>query len=165
MELQTEVWYLPRPATDYPGCFPLHFEKKIPELLQTKHFVHLFSGSSKIGHTVDINKKLEPKTLASAEKLPFPNNFFGGGFADPPYNKMFAKSLYNCKYPKWSLWTTELVRVVKSGGIIGIMQNYIVPKLPNCKMLKIIIILQRIKQFPKIVTLQVKEKKTQKTLF
>jgi len=105
-----------------------------------------------------LKKELKPDTLASAEDLPFEDNSFEGGFADPPYNKHFAKTLYNCSYPKWSKWTKELVRVVRPGGRIGIMQNYIVPRLVNCKYDSILVILLRIKQFPKIVTIQHKLK-------
>jgi ubiquinone/menaquinone biosynthesis C-methylase UbiE len=124
----------------------------------------LFSGSCKSGHTIDIKKELNPKTIANAESLPFEDNYFEGGFADPPYNKQFAETLYNCNYPKWSKWTNELVRVIRPNGRIGIMQNYIVPRLKDCKVLKVIIILTRIKQYPKIVTLQQKDGKKQKTL-
>jgi len=46
------------------------------------------------------------------------------------------------------------VRVVKPGCRIGIMQNYIVPKLIQCVYEEIIVILLRIKQFPKVITLQ-----------
>ncbi|MFW9872428.1 MAG: hypothetical protein ACFFG0_04940 [Candidatus Thorarchaeota archaeon] len=156
MKLKTEVLYLPRPATKYPGCYPLHFEKHIKKYLQTNNYLHLFSGSATSGYTVDINPNCNPKTVANAEELPFEDNTFKGAFADPPYTPEFAKELYNCEYPKWSKWTRELVRVVKNGSRIGIMQNYIVPKLPQCKYIKIIIILLRIKQYPKIITLQEK---------
>lgn len=159
--MKTELLYLPRPATKYPGCYPLHFEKHIKRFLKTKDYIHLFSGSAKSGHTIDINPECNPDTVANAEDLPFENNFFEGGFADPPYNKHFANKLYNCEYPKWSKWTNELVRVVKKGGRIGIMQNYIVPKLPQCKYIKIIVILLRIKQYPKIITIQEKQGKNE----
>ena len=78
--------------------------------------------------------------------------------ADPPYTPEFAKKLYNTDYPKWSLWTKELVRLVRPGGRIGIMQNYIVPRMADCDLEEIIVILLRIKQFPKLVTVQRKRK-------
>jgi len=151
------IW-LPRPATKYSGCYPLHFEKTISGLLGTDNFIHVFSGSATVGHTVDINARCNPDTICNAEELPFPDNYFDGGFADPPYNERFAKGLYNCKYPKWSKWTKELVRVVKPKCKIGIMQNYVVPRLPECEYDNILVILLRIKQFPKIVTIQRKIK-------
>ena len=154
MKIPIETIWLPRPATKYPGCYPLHFEKRIKEILGTENYIHVFSGSAKSGHTVDINPYVEPDTVANAEKLPFPDNSFDGGFADPPYDERFAKELYGMPYPKWSKWTKELVRVIKPDGKIGIMQNYIVPRLNNCQYERILIILLRIKQFPKIVTIQ-----------
>lgn len=165
MKIKTEVWYLPRPARFYPGSFPLHFEERIKDILETRNFVHFFSGLSKVGYTIDIKKEVNPKLIANVEeKLLFPNNYFDGGFADPPYNKLFAKKLYNCDYPKWSKWTKELVRIVKPGKKIAIMQNYIVPKLEKCTIIKIIIILGRIKHYPKIVTIQVKNSLKERTL-
>lgn len=157
--IEKEILYLPRPANNYPGSYPLHFEKRIKNYLYTTDYIHLFSGSAKSGHTVDLNPECNPQTIANAENLPFEDNFFRGGFADPPYTPRFARELYKLPYPKWSKWTKELVRVVKPGGIIGIMHNYIVPRLKDCKYYKVIIILLRIKQYPKIVTLQIKKYK------
>lgn len=154
MPLKTSILYLPRPASKYPGCYPLHFEKRLPEILETESYIHLFSGKAISGMRVDINSKVMPDLVCDVHNIPFPNNCFEGGMADPPYTKEFAKNLYNTEYPKWSVWTKELVRVVKSGCRIGIMHNYIVPRLANCDMEEIIVILLRIKQYPKIVTVQ-----------
>jgi len=156
IKLLDPVW-LPRPATKYHGCYPLGFEKYIPQLLRTDNYIHFFGGKAKTGFRIDINEDVKPDLVANVENLSMiEDESFEGGFADPPYNEDFAKNLYNCDYPKWSLWTKELVRVVKRGGYIGIMQNYIVPKLPDCKYIEIFPILLRIKQFPKIVTIQQK---------
>ena len=46
-----------------------------------------------------------------------------------------------------------MVRVVKPGGKIAIMLNYIVPKLTGCNYNEIFVALNRIKQFPKIITI------------
>jgi len=153
-KLKTSVLYLPRPATDYPGCYPLHFEKKLPEILETTNFIHFFSGTSKLGFRIDIKSELNPDLVSDVHDVPLSNNSFDGGMADPPYTPEFAKNLYNTEYPIWSKWTKELVRLVKPGGRIGIMQNYIVPRLIDCDMEEIIVILLRIKQYPKIVTIQ-----------
>lgn len=159
MTIELETIWLPRPSSKYKGSFPLYFEERIPYLLETKNYIHLFSGMAKSGHTVDINPNCHPMTIADAECLPFPNNYFDGGFADPPYNQRFAKELYNCKYPKFNKWTSEMVRVVKPLGKIAIMQNYIVPRLKDCHLVKILVVLNRIKHYPKIVTIQSKFKK------
>ena len=145
--------WLPRPAAKYHGCYPLGFEKYVSEWLGTKDYIHLFAGLSKTGFRVDINPDVNPDLLADCEKLPLQSETFEGGMADPPYTEEFAKKLYNCKYPKWSEWTSELSRVVKLGGKIGIMQNYICPRIKHCEYDHIWIIPTRIKQYPKIVTI------------
>ena len=91
MKIKTEVWYLPRPATVYPGSVPLHFEERIPKFLGTRNFVHLFSGSCRLGHTIDIKESITvysckdkkeitvvPKTICNVENLPFSDNYFEG---------------------------------------------------------------------------------------
>jgi len=158
-KIPIEVLYLPRPASDYPGCYPLHFEKHLPRLLKTDNYVHFFGGKATTGYRIDIKKELNPDMVCNVEYIGIEDNQFEGGMADPPYDERFAKELYNCEYPKWSLWTHELVRIVKPGGLIGIMNNYPVPRLKGCQWEKIVILLLRIKQFPKVITIQRKEVK------
>ncbi len=155
MTIPIETIWLPRPSAKYPGCYPLGFENKVVELLGTKAYVHFFSGLAKTGYRIDINRACNPDLIANVESLPqIENNCFEAGVADPPYTKEFSKNLYACDYPKWSLWTKELVRIVRPGGKIAIMQNYVVPRLPGCEYEKILVIITRIKQYPKIVTVQ-----------
>jgi len=156
-KLKTGVLYLPRPATKYPGCYPLHFEKRLPEILETSNYVHFFAGMSKTGYRIDINPDVQPDLIADVNNTGLPDNYFDGGMADPPYTKEFAETLYNVEYPAWNLWTKELVRIVRPGGRIAVMHNYIVPRMAGCQMEEIIVILLRIKQYPKIVTVQRKE--------
>lgn len=154
-KLKVSTMYLPRPAAKYPGCYPMHFERRLPEILETTNYVHFFAGLSTTGYRIDVNSSVNPDLVANVENLiEIADNSFDGGMADPPYTAEFAKTLYNTPYPSWSKWTKELVRVVRPGCRIGIMQNYIVPRLPNCDMEEIIVILLRIKQYPKMVTIQ-----------
>ena len=157
MTLKLTTLYLPRPAAKYPGCYPMHFERRLPDILETKNYVHFFAGMSKSGFRIDCNKDVDPDLVADVENTGLPDNWFDGGMADPPYTPEFAEKLYGTKYPKWGIWTKELVRIVKPCCRIAIMQNYIVPRLPGCTMEEIIIILLRIKQYPKIVTVQRKD--------
>jgi hypothetical protein len=157
MTLKTSILYLPRPAAKYSGCYPMHFEKRLPQILETTNFVHFFAGMSVSGYRIDCNPIVNPDMVANVEQIELPDCSFDAGMADPPYTAEFAKNLYNTEYPSFSKWTKELVRLVKPGGRIAIMQNYIVPRLPNCAMEEIIVILLRIKQYPKIVTVQRKE--------
>jgi hypothetical protein len=154
MTLKLSILYLPRPATNYPGCYPLHFERRLPEILETTNYVHFFSGKATSGYRIDCNPMLFPDLVANVENTGLPDNSFDAGMADPPYTPEFAKKLYGTAYPSWTTWTKELVRVVKPRGRIAIMQNYIVPQLAGCTMEEIIVILLRIKQYPKIVTVQ-----------
>jgi hypothetical protein len=153
-KLKTSILYLPRPASKYPGCYPLHFEQRLPEILETSDYVHFFAGLAKTGYRIDIKPEVNPDLVADVHKVPLPDNHFSAGMADPPYTKEFAKSLYGTEYPNWNVWTKELVRLVRPAGRIAIMHNYIVPRLFGCEMEEIVVILQRIKQFPKIVTVQ-----------
>lgn len=157
-KIQTKILYLPRPASDYKGCYPLHFEKHIKELLGTENYVHFFAGKARTGFGIDIKAELKPDLVADVQELPsLKDGQFEGGFADPPYTKEFSEKLYGTPYPNYNKWTKELVRVVKEGGRIGIMQNYIVPRPQGCRFEKVVVILLRIKQFPKVITIFRKE--------
>jgi len=154
-KIPIEVLYLPRPASKYKGCYPMWFEKHLPRLLETDNYVHFFAGTATTGFRVDRLAELKPDMVGDVEKIPaLKSNSFDGGMADPPYTKEFAETLYNCKYPEWGKWTRELVRVVKPNGLIGVMHNYPVPQMAGCKWAKLVVIIQRIKQYPKIVTIQ-----------
>ena len=155
--IKVETIWLPRPSSNYPGCYPNGFEKMIKVLLKTENYAHLFCGKAKTGFRIDIKKEVNPDLVANVEQLDMiKDNQFEGVMADPPYTEEFTKRLYNLALPKWSLWTKEAVRICKSQGIIAIMQNYVVPKLPQCKYIKVLVIITRIKQYPKIVTIQQK---------
>lgn len=154
MTLKLSVLYLPRPASKYPGCYPMHFERRLPEILETTNFVHFFAGMSRLGYRIDCNPDVKPDLVADVHCTGLPDNSFVAGMADPPYTPEFAERLYNTEYPRWGEWTKELVRLVRPGGRIAIMHNYIVPRLIDCDLEEIITILLRIKQYPKIVTVQ-----------
>jgi hypothetical protein len=158
MTIKTSILYLPRPSSKYPGCYPLHFEKHLPEILETLNFVHFFAGKSKLGFRIDCNSEVNPDLIADVHNTGLLDDTFDAGMADPPYTPDFAKNLYNTEYPRWGDWTKELVRLVRPGGRIAIMQNYIVPRLVDCNFEEVIVILLRIKQYPKIVTVQRKSK-------
>lgn len=153
MTLDKEIMYLPRPSSKYAGSYPKYFEKHIKRLLNTENYIHLFSGSAKTGLTVDIKFENRPDVVADCHHLPFKDNSFDGGFADPPYNAKFSDKLYNTQTVHLYKWTKELSRVVKSGGKIGIMHVVILPKIHQCNYSKIVAILLRIWQITKIVTI------------
>ena len=162
-KIPLEICWLPRPATKYPGCYPLGFEQMLPTILQTTNYVHLFSGKAKTGYRIDIKSELQPDLVANIENLNMINDAtFDGAMADPPYKKDgggdFSMELYKVPYPKWSIWTKEMVRIVKPGSLIAVMENYILPRITDCDYVKILCILTRVKQYPKIVTIQRRRK-------
>jgi hypothetical protein len=153
--IKRDIVWLPRPSAKYPGCYPLGFEQMIPELLQTKNYAHLFCGMARTGYRIDISSTVFPDLIADVENLStIADNQFDGAIADPPYNEKFAKELYNVNLPRWSKWTEEMCRIVKPGGYLAVMQNYVVPRIKDCQYDRILVILTRIKQYPKIVTVQ-----------
>lgn len=81
--LKTSILYLPRPASKYPGCYPLHFEKHLPDILETDNFIHLFSGSANLGFRVDIKSELSPDLVSDVHSMPLKNNSFDGGMPTP----------------------------------------------------------------------------------
>lgn len=155
---------LPRPAHKYEGAYPLGFEKYIPKILQTTNFIHLFSGLAKTGHRVDCKPEVKPDTIADCRDLPFPDNYFDGGMADPMYETKFAKNLYNMEMPKWGEWTRELVRVVKKYGLIAVMGNYEINRLIGCQYWEVHYFANRPKHYPRVVTVFVKTDDVHKIL-
>ena len=158
MVLTRQILSRPRPAHKYEGAYPLGFEKLIPKIIQTKDFIHLFAGMSKTGLRIDIKNNVNADCLADCKALPFKDESFSGAMCDPIYNKDFADNLYKQKYPKWGEWTKEIVRVVKTGGLIGIMNNYEVNRLTGCQYWDIWYLGNRPKHYPRIVTVFVKTK-------
>ena len=89
-KIPIEVLYLPRPASDYKGCYPLHFEHHLPRLLETNDYIHFFGGKATSGFRIDINPDVKPDLVANCENLSMiKSNSKNGGMADPPYNLEF----------------------------------------------------------------------------
>ncbi len=162
--LEREIMYLPRPSSKYKGSYPKYFEKHIKRLLETENYIHLFSGSAQTGLRVDINFNSKPDVVADCHNLPFKDNSFNGGFADPPYNAKFSDKLYDTQQVHFYKWTKELSRVVKPSCKIGIMHVVVLPKIFNCKYIKIVAILLRIWQITKIVIIYQKKENLEEFL-
>lgn len=151
--MKTYLWYLPRPESKYHGSYPLFFIKRFKRLVGARDdFVHLFAGRSKFGFRVDMKIENRPDMVADVHYLPFRDQTFNNSLADPPYSDDFAKELYNTPPLKSSQWVKEMVRITREGGLVCIMHNYPMGRPKQCKYEFLIVIVQRIKQYCKVVT-------------
>ena len=141
------IWSLPRPRKPYyKGGFPLHLEKKLIRELglnenDKKKILHPFGGKAEFGIRVDINPEVKPDVVGDAHNLPFENNKFELVILDPPYTDNLSKKLYQTSKIKYKKYTSEAVRVCKSGGFIAVYHWVWTPRLPKTKYHKIIVVL------------------------
>lgn len=94
--------------------------------------LHVCSGSlgSDIpGVRVDLRPEALPTVVADGRALPFRTSAFGGVLLDPPYSVEYAEDLYGTDYPRPSHLLAEASRVVRPGGLIGIL-HFLVPAVP-----------------------------------
>ena len=157
-EFSDNKW-LPRPANDYHGCYPMGFEKWLPKILEINHatkenLLHVFAGKSVSGFRVDQNPDVKPDLVADIQDLSaLEDESYESAMADPPYSKEFARELYGCELANWETWTREVVKKVKVNGLIGVMHNWsTTPRLHNCEYVHIYVILTRMKQYVKTVS-------------
>lgn len=149
MTADLETIHLPRPSSKYFGSYPLHFERKIPKWLGTNNFIHLFSGSAKTGIRIDIKFENKPDIVADVHHLPFRDNSFDGGIADPPYDLrdgIKKEDLYQTGPLKEKLWSSELKRVVKPNCRIAVLHYYPII-FPNCKAVRYVAVIRRVRSF------------------
>jgi len=130
--IETLAWVLPRPnKSKYIGGFPLHFEKRLLNLLEidpSKHkILHPFGGKAEFGIRCDINPEVKPDIVCDAHDLPFEDNVFDLVILDPPYSENYAERLYNTRRHgklRFKKYTAEAVRVTKADKFI-VMYHYL----------------------------------------
>lgn len=153
-----DTWFLPRPRSDkYQGGFPLHFEKRLIELvgykpkLDKKKIFHPFGGKAEYGIRNDLNLETLPHYSMDAHNLTeIENESYGLVILDPPYNKKYSEELYEMPAPNYSLYSKEAVRVCKEGGYICVYHWVMTPRPENCRLIYIIVILTRVWHRPRI---------------
>jgi 16S rRNA G966 N2-methylase RsmD len=150
MMIENLAWVLPRPrkSNKYIGGFPLHFEKKLLNLLnidpQIHKILHPFGGMAEYGIRVDICEEAKPEIVGDAHNLPLPDNTFDLVILDPPYNEDYAKRLYGTGKLKWKKYTAEAVRVCKEKGIVVVYHMLATPAIPNTVLVKRIFLETRV---------------------
>lgn len=94
-------------------------------LLNPDNILHLCSGSMKTGTTVDIRSSLNPTFVADVRDMRhiIKDESFDFIMADPPYSEEYAENLYKTgsDYPKPGQILKESARILRPGGLVGIM--------------------------------------------
>lgn len=124
------VWYCGAfyTSTIY-GQYPPTFLKRALSLfpgLDESRLLQCPSGTLKgPGVTVDLVSDLIrcPQVVASAEKLPFPDDSFDVWLSDPPYSKEDAKKYGTPPFPLRGMMN-EARRVLRPGGYLGLLHFY-----------------------------------------
>ena len=110
----------------YPHRFlPWAFEimSEFGPTVEPDKVLHLCGGSVKTGVTVDIRADKNPDIVADCRSVPLPDESVQWILADPPYSEEYARNLYGTEehYPKPAAIVKEAARLLRPGGIIGLL--------------------------------------------
>lgn len=108
----------------YPSRFMYNLKKFYPEFVSDRT-LHMFSGSSEFGITTDLNSDTAA-IKGDFHNLPFLPDSMDAVLADPPYADHWANE-WHTELPKPKHILKEAVRLVKPGGLIGILHIIIIP--------------------------------------
>ena len=153
MMIPTETWVLPRPRPDaYPGGFPLHFEKKLWQLMgEPEKVLHPFGGLAEIGDWVDVNPTTAPTWVGDAHDMNWiKDDSYDLVILDPPYDDEMSEALYGTGALHYGEYTREAVRVCKSGGHVAIYHWVMTPRPKGCRLVRRIVILTRVWHRPRV---------------
>jgi len=160
--IETVAWVLPRPSkSKYIGSFPLHFERKLLNLLSMNEhdykILHPFGGKAEFGVRCDINPDVEPDYVCDAHDLPFGNEF-DLVVLDPPYSNDLSVELYGTGKLHFKKYTAEASRVCKIGGYVVMYHVRSTPSIIGCEFVKRILIETRVWHQGRIVHIHQKVK-------
>lgn len=128
--MDTTTWLCgPPPAKGqyqrYPSRFMYNLKKYYPEFIND-NTLHMFSGSSDFGITTDFRPETGASIIADYRNIPVGNNVFSNVLADPPYADHW-QGQWHGDLPKPKHILREASRIVKLGGLIGILHIIIIP--------------------------------------
>lgn len=141
----TVVWSIHHPQ-DFQGPqifgqYPQGFLAFAIKAMQTTDLLHVCSGSlppGTPGVRADIRGDAKPDVQCDGRALPFKDDSFEGVLTDPPYTLEYAQSLYGTEYPRPSHLMREATRVVKPGGLIGMMHFLVPSPTPGLKLERVV---------------------------
>lgn len=131
--MNTTTWLCGSPPANgqrqrYPSRFEFNLRKTYPQFYVT-NCLHMFSGSTHPTFwmtTTDMRHDAAPNVASSFDALPFGDESFEAVMADPPYADHYQKQ-WGGDLPKPKSILREAVRLVKPGGLIGILHIIIIP--------------------------------------
>lgn len=102
-----------------------NLRKFYPEFM-ADDVLHMFSGSTGWGTTTDLRPETGADVVAPFDAIPLPDHSFGAVLADPPYADHYQNEWHGT-LPKPKSVLREAVRLVKPGGLVGILHIIIIP--------------------------------------
>ena len=151
--IPTDTWVLPRPRPDaYVGGFPLHFERRLWELLgKPDKVLHPFGGLAEIGDFVDLNPTTTPTWVGDAHDLHWiDDDSYDLVILDAPYSADESEELYGTPPPRWGDYTREAVRVCKPGGHVAVYLDKQPARPAGTRLVRRIVVLTRTWHRPRV---------------
>lgn len=131
---------LGEPPTAVFGQYPRGLIVKLLPWLRCarSEILHVCSGSLPKGEgvRVDVRATARPDILADGRSLPLADGSMAAALIDPPYTPQYARDLYGVEYPKPAHLLAEAARVVRPGGVVGIVHFLVPMPPPGCDHVK-----------------------------
>lgn len=112
-----------------------NLKKTYPEFVN-ENTLHMFAGSSDFGVTTDFRPETGADYICDYRHVPVPDSYFSGVLADPPYADHWQNQWHGA-LPKPKHILAEASRIVKPGGLIGILHIIIIPAYKEFKVKRI----------------------------
>jgi len=128
--MNIETWKTGPPTSkgqkqQYPSRFEFNLKKYYPEFFDD-NTLHMFCGACKWGKTTDFRKETGADIVAPFDCIPLKDCSMNNIIADPPYADHYQNEWHG-DLPKPKHILKEASRIVKDGGLIGILHIIIIP--------------------------------------